>query len=186
MLKGSLNSPYIWWKQYEAPKFQPYLSNDNKWKTCGSATLSLVTGKSPSKIDKDLPKTQKHWSTLAFKKYLVKKGYTVIEVTKRNITNTNAYAFPLTSNHIIALNLEMDSDPNDGASWFLLHDNILYHNTEPEYNFNALYFLNKPPQNVLVIWHRKWQRVIKKVPAHSVYEQFSEYDYDTYSGDIHL
>ena len=154
MIRGSHNTKYIKWEDYYSPNFKPNLDDDYDWGTCGSPILSMITGLKPKTVEKYKPKTQRHWTTRAVKNYLINKGYTVIEVTRINVTNTHWIDYPLTSEHVIILNLEMDSCE---ASWFLLYDNTLYHNKYEETEFNCLFFLNKPPQNVLVVHHPKWE-----------------------------
>mgnify|MGYP001615428051 CR=1 FL=1 len=154
MIFGSLHSKKIDWSKYESPNFTPNLINYHRWKTCGSATLSLLTHRKAHFIDKDRPTTQRHWSSPAFKKYLLNHGYTTIEVTKLSVTNCNWLNYPLTENHVIALNLRINQSE---ASWYVLFQNNLYHNMYQEAEFNPLFFLNKPPQNVILVHHPKWR-----------------------------
>jgi len=154
MITGSLYSPSIRWEEYLCPKFKPYLNDQHKWKSCGSATLSLITRQKAHLIEKKLPKSQRHWSTLAFKRYLLSQGYTTIEVTKRNITNTYWKHYPLQPNHIVVMNIQLNTLE---ASWYVLYQNTLYHNMDEEEDFDSLFFLNKPPQNVIVVYHPKWK-----------------------------
>jgi len=154
MIRGSLNSKNIKWDNYLSPKFVPFIKDDYKWSTCGTPTLSLITGISCRTVEKYKPIKRKHWSNVSFKRFLINRNYTIIEVTKRNITKVNYWEFyPLKPDHLIILNLEMDEKE---ASWFLLHKNNLYHNKFREDNFNSLFFLNKPPQNVFLVYHKKW------------------------------
>ncbi len=152
MINGSIKK--IRWDSYSSPYLKiKSRTNNHDWNTCGSATLSLITGLAPGFIEKSLPKTVKHWSTLTMNKYLNSLGFTTITVSKNSIVNTEWTNYPLTPKHCLLLNVRCDLKEN---SWYVLHDNVLWHNLYRDENFNPMFFLNKPTQDVTLVWHPAW------------------------------
>jgi hypothetical protein len=124
----------------------------------------MLTGLDPQCIERHCPSIRKGWSTTAFRKFLVSIGYTVIPVTKNSVTNVSCFFWqklPLTKDHVIVMNSAVSAS---GASWFLLYNNQLWHNEYRETGFDAMFFLNKPTQDVLLVWHPTWWADIKKDP----------------------
>ena len=155
MIDGT--SQHINWNQYVSPRFKIKHPKLKKYFSCGTATLGLLTGKNLPFIEKFLPKTKKHWSTRSLSDYLLNNGYTVIQVTKNNVTNVGYWEKqPLNKDHVILINAQLDSRE---ASWFILHNNRLWHNDYEVDDFGPLYFINKPTQDVLLIWHKDWAPV---------------------------
>lgn len=145
------------WRQYEVPNlnldehetfhYSPYIS-------CGSASLSLLTRVKPEKVEKSCPNPRKGWFTSRVVKYLRDKGYTVIELSKEDLLKTNWTDFPINNNHCLMMNIRMDEKEN---SMFILHKGQLWHHYDSEPYFNNLFFINKPTQDVLLIFHKKWK-----------------------------
>lgn len=154
MIQGS-SVESVHWGELRAPEFEVHEIKSSNWTTCGTATLGLLTGFEPSRIEKYCPRPRIGWSTRAVSNYLLKRGYTVVEVTRKNVTNVGWMACPLVSDHVILINAELNTEE---ASWFILHKDVLWHNDYVEHSFNPLFFLNKPTQNVLVVWHPKWAK----------------------------
>ncbi len=152
MITGRLER--IDFKKYESPYFDPYLKNDYNWKTCGSSCISTICGIKAGTIEKYLPKNQKDWSNRALVNFLLNKNYTVIQITRRNITNTYWENEPLTPNHVLICNLELDRFE---ASWLVSHNLRIWHNFVEE-DFTPLTFVRKPIQNIFLVWHKKWTK----------------------------
>ena len=151
MINGSQNHR-IDFKKFESPNFVPYLMDNRGWESCGSACLSTVCGIPAKKIEKHLPKNQRHWSNQALSNFLKKKGYKVAQVTKNAVRKTYFEDSPLNSNHVLICNNVVD---RWDASYFLVFQNIVYHNFLV-WPTDLLFFVNKIPQNIFIVHHRKW------------------------------
>lgn len=147
------------WNNFRSPNLKIELpASRGDWRCCGSASLQLVTGKSASLIEKRFPHVKKRgWFTKPLARYLVELGYTVIEVTKNSVTSVDWSDYPLSSDHCLMINGMVDNQEN---TWWVLHKDVLYHNLYVERAFNSLFFLNKPTQDVLLVWHKKWAKKV--------------------------
>lgn len=149
----------IQWSKYHVYDFSPevkvslynHYKTRTQWKTCGTPILAILTGLSFRTIESHKP--NKHWTDSSITKFLRNNGFDVVEVTRNNVTNVYWEQFPINERHVILLNIEMDAHE---ASWFLLHDNILYHNLY-KMPFNGYFFLNKPIQSAFILNHQKWR-----------------------------
>lgn len=148
------------WEDYCANNFQPFLPSCSKafswrplWKTCGTTILSLITGLNPGKIESCLPKGRSHWSDTSITDFLQKRNYKTIQLTRLLVTNTYWENYPIHRDHVLILNVLMDKEE---ASYFLLFDNVLYHNFS-SVHFNNYFFINKPLQSAILVWHKKWK-----------------------------
>lgn len=144
------------WRSYESPS----LMLDQKktfyhipYKSCGSASLSLITGLSPGVIERSCPNPKIGWFTTRAVKFLKEKGYSVIELSKENILNAGWPAYPLNENHCLLMNVRVDSMEN---SMFVVHKGKVWHHYDPT-TLDGLFFLNKPTQDVLLVYHKKWK-----------------------------
>lgn len=147
----------IKWEQYESPKLdltKRKLFDDKEYVSCGSAALGLITGINPKTVEKSCPNPRSGWYTTRVIKYLRNKGYTVIELSKEDVLKNKWYQFSLNEKHCLLLNVRMDSEDN---SMFVVHRGNMWHNYEKETDYNPLFFLNKPTQDVLLICHKKWR-----------------------------
>ncbi len=152
MVDGTIKK--IEWDEYAAPNLNitvPLMRWG--WKSCGTASLALVTKKKPRLIEKHCPNVEVGWHTRTLARYLVNQGYTVVTVTKNSVTNVDWSRYPLTPDHCLMINGAVDTKEN---TWYVLHKNVLWHNLYVEESFNTLFFLNKPTQDVLLVWHPKW------------------------------
>ena len=156
MKKGKIEK--IDWNKYKAPDLNLRLPNkkDLDCISCGSISLSILTGLSPKFIEKYCPNPKHGWYTSRIKKFLLSRGYTVLDVTKRNVTNTVFFNYPVTSEHCLLLLMKVDKDD---YSTFIAHKNSLWHNFDDwSEDYNPLLFINKPVEDVMVIWHPKWNK----------------------------
>jgi hypothetical protein len=135
--------------------FYNHYKNREQWTTCGTPILAILTGLSFKYIEKQKP--NKHWTDRSITQFLKNRGFDIVELTKNNVTNVYWEQFPINERHVILLNIEMDALE---ASWFLLHDNILYHNLY-KMSFNSYFFLNKPIQSAFILNHGKWKKFEK-------------------------
>lgn len=151
MINGKVKE--IAWNKYTSPNFEVSKIKSNRWSSCGSPIISLITGVDPMYVERCCPNSKRGWSTRALTGYLTKKHYTVIQVTKNSVNNVYWQHYPLNPNHLLVINSSVDLKE---ASWFLLHKEQLWHNDYRQKFFNSLFFLNKPTQDVLLVWHPKW------------------------------
>jgi hypothetical protein len=131
------------------------------YNTCGSGLLSLLTNKSPTPIEKQLPKSAKHWSGLSLTNYLKKRKFNVIQLSKFGITSiSSSYGaedvIPINENHVLIASCLCCKEE---ASWFLIHKNIIYHHLVSYKQLNPLFFINKPTQEVWLVKHPSWKKV---------------------------
>lgn len=125
--------------------------------TCGSAALATLTGIHPKKIDKQLPKTQKHWSDTSLSNFLKKRHFDVVQLSKRGVTcletdYDTAMSMPVSKDHILVCNCLVCKNE---ASWFIVHKNLIWHNFEVS-ELTPLFFVNKPSQNIWLVRHQKF------------------------------
>ena len=86
-------------------------------------------------------------------------GYTAIELSKNGILTPDHEHFPIKQNHCLMMNVRLDSLAN---SMLVFHKGVMWHNFHVEHDFNSLYFLNKPTQDVILVYHPKWNKNKKK------------------------
>jgi len=144
-------------EKYEAPKLD--LEKRKRYSvmeytSCGSAALSLITGIRPSTVERFCPNPRVGWYTSRAIKYLKEKGYTVLELSKEDVLKGHWSTFPLNQRHCLLMSVRMNNEEN---SMFVLHNGILWHNFESEPYYNGLFFLNKPTQDVLLIFKKSWR-----------------------------
>ncbi len=145
------------WKGYESPKLNLKDRKAFGWDSyisCGSAALSLITGLSPTTVEKSCPHPKTGWYTSRVIKFLRAKGYTVIEISKKDVLNSYCLDFPINKNHCLLMNVRMDNKEN---TMFVTHKGKLWHHYECEPYFNNLFFINKPTQDVLLIFKKDWK-----------------------------
>jgi len=158
MQKGS-STRNIKWDKYIAPSLNLSVPNTNlDCASCGTAALSLITGISPKNVEKYCPDAWKGWYTSRVIKFLRMKGYKVIEVTKNSVTNTYWQMMPIGYQHCLIVTAHTNQDD---ASMFVLHKGNIWHNFHKNRD-NALLFINKPTQDVLLVWHKKWNKEKRK------------------------
>ena len=153
---------HINWEDYSSPNFVPHkFPRNTEFESCGTAAFCTITGFDPEQVDKRYNvKYNEGWHTIDFAKRLRNHGYTVITVSKNNVTNvrdrwhTRAWDNrPLKKNHLIVINGMIMRDEN---SFFIMHNNKLWHNFR-QIRLDPLFFLNKPTQDVLIISNDKWK-----------------------------
>ena len=159
MRENSKINKKIEWSQYSSPGL--YLEKRRRYKSssfisCGSSAIGIVTGIHPEIVEKSCKNPNTGWYTGNVIKFLRSKGYTVIELSKNGILKSGWMDFPIRENHCLMMNTRMDGKEN---SMFVLHKDRLWHNYEDETEswLNNLFFINKPTQDVLLIYHKKWK-----------------------------
>ena len=157
MIDGTVK--HVDWNQYESPNFEINLEHKyDSHHCCASCALSMISGISPKRIDAWKTGDKSSWHTISIKKWLVQHGYTVITVTKNSVTNVgkgNSWLnCPLNNNHVILMNCMVNHKENSAV---VCHAGQLWHNFEHDFEFNPLFFLNKPAQDVFVIFNKKWK-----------------------------
>lgn len=126
--------------------------SSDHYKSCASAALSLLTNLSIKTVEKFCSDTT--WSTSMIVKFLKSKGYVVIEISKGGILSHKCDGGqPLTQNHCLLINANSDSEEN---SLYIMHMNKVYHHFHLAAEKDPLFFFNKPTQDVLLVYHKKW------------------------------
>jgi len=120
---------------------------------CASACLSMLTNIHPLYIDIKCKNAFKGFRTFEVIKFLKEKGFTVIELSKQAVLNTEWFDTPIKSDHCLLVNC---SSTNEENSMVVVHKGEVWHNFEKEKN-PGLYFINKPTQDVLLVFHKKWR-----------------------------
>lgn len=139
--------------------------SDNHYNSCASAALSLLTNISVRTIEKFCP--DKAWSTSMISKFLKSKGYVVIEVSKGGIlSHTYNGGEPLSKHHCLLINANSDAEEN---SLYIMHRNKVYHHFHLQVENDPLFFFNKPTQDVLLVFHKKWNKNHERVLSHWFY-----------------
>lgn len=143
-------------RKYRVSRFSPHLYDMmvRPYDTCGTAVLSTITGESPIKVEKHLPRGQRHWTDTALTNYLKQKGYIVKKVTKCDVTGDPTFVqYPITDQHVVITTKLVCK--NEGT-WTLTYNGAEYHNFEV-YKMNPLEYLNNPIMSAYVVYHRKWK-----------------------------
>lgn len=150
-----------WLKALETLKFKPKLRDfDSSFHGgCGTATLSLITGISPAKIDRNLPKHIDYWSDKRMKNFLRKHGYEVTEITVSRVTqNPHCQEEPITSRHVLLISQEIFMRE---ATWAVIYGFQRYHNFRPE-ELHPMELINNPLMTVYAVSHPKWDNMPPK------------------------
>src|SRR3990167_3325613 len=100
-------------KKFKNNRFKTY-------KTCGSAALSVITTIAPDNIEKKLPKNQKHWSDRALCDFLRSRNYTVLPITRSDVTSPSVISNLITSGHVLITGQDVcqTSEGEREGSWF--------------------------------------------------------------------
>jgi hypothetical protein len=163
MKEGAITKKVNDWRRYKASEL--YLEDSKffrshafysakHYESCGSAALSLLTNIKVETIEKFCPNPKRGWTTSRIIKYLKLKGYTVIELSKGGILSHGYWGDDaLTKSHCLLINAHADSEEN---SLFIMHKNKVYHHFHLQSEDDPLFFFNKPTQDVLLIYHKKW------------------------------
>ena len=162
MKDGNYNLNFDW-ESVESPKLD-LSKNFNRfhqkmYDTCGTGAISLITGLHPKFIEKQLPKPRKHWTDSSICRFLNKRGYKTIPLTKNLVTsmsNESPYAelfYIVTQYHCLLLNSLVCQDE---ASFFVLHNGHVYHNFKKDY-IDPLFLINRPTQTAFIVCHKKWR-----------------------------
>ncbi len=160
LMVDSTRQTNVKWQELEAPRFVPHIQHrHDDYSNCGAAILSLITGESPKSIEKKYPKIKKGMPSATFAAMLRGRGYTVVTVAKNNVTKVSDLPAwrcwkcrPINDNHVLVMNIHVTNKEN---SMFLLNQGILWHHFEP-LEYDPLFLLNKPTQDVMVVWHPNW------------------------------
>lgn len=145
------------WKEYESKNLHLEDRKPSIWNSyisCGSAALGLVTGISAKTVEKSCPNPKVGWYTRRVIKYLREKGFTVIEISKKDVLKSYCLDFPINDKHCLLMNVRMEGEEN---TMFVVHKGKLWHHYECEPYFNNLFFINKPTQDVLLVFKKGWK-----------------------------
>lgn len=115
---------------------------------CGATALALITGSNP----RDINVRNAHYSDNFMVKFLRKNKFSVYEVNKANLSNKKTWSYSLQSNHLILFSsLILKKE----ASWFVLFNDILFHNFEIR-KMTYQDTINFPIDSMYVIYNKKW------------------------------
>lgn len=144
----------IHWEKWLMPRWTPkcqFVNSPKRWSTCGSATMSLVTGLDPAYIESRLPRTQLHWSTRSAAKFLNRCGWKTLILPPKGIVSTlNEFTWDnatLSPQHLVMVNCYTSAKE---ASWFLVENGRVWHNfyIEPA---GPLFLLRRPLQDAIFL-----------------------------------
>ena len=127
--------------------------------SCGTAILSLLTGNPAKSIDSWRRRNYRSTSDYSDRmviKYLKNHSFDTKEVTRRLVTSMSFYSegyYVLGDNHVLLCNCLTKQNE---ASWYILHQNILFHNVSIR-ECDNLFFVNRPPQSIYVVKHKEWK-----------------------------
>lgn len=124
--------------------------------SCGSAALSLITGIDVLKVEKGCLNPLRGWPTTTAVKWLRKKGYVVIELSKDGVLTHNHHEYLIHDNHVLLINARVEKKEN---SMFVVHKHYIWHNFEYEC-LSPLFFINRPTQDVLLVWHKDFDKIL--------------------------
>lgn len=156
MLDGKKPKKKTDWTKHESPRLQLSHKHEHEdYKSCASAALSMITGLSTKTLDR-MNGNKEEWTWRDTAVFLKQRGYTMLEVTKELICDTHWKRHNLNDNHLLWCCCRVG--PEDYSA-VLAHGGKLYHNFEEVRD--ALFFLNKPTEYVVVISHPK----LKDKPA---------------------
>lgn len=138
---------------YLAPEFDLFKRkafDTDSFVSCGSASLSLITGINVRTVEKHCINPLRGWPTTRVIKYLRKKGYVVIELSKDGVLTRNHHEYLIKRSHVLLINARVEKNEN---SMFVVHQNNIWHNFAAD-SLSPLFFLNRPTQDVLLVWHK--------------------------------
>jgi hypothetical protein len=120
--------------------------------------LSLLTGITPSVVERQLPARQTDWSDAAILAFLKRRHFRVATLSKYGVTDLAPKTpdwerCPVTSNHVLLCNLLMCRNE---ASWLVITQNEAFHNFDRT-PLSPLTFVNKPPQSIYLVMHKAWK-----------------------------
>ncbi len=105
-------------------KFPLHLFNkeDFQLSGCGPNALALITGVDPKTV-----KGKDHASDRFMVNFLRRKGFSVYQITKANLTNTKIVSYPVTDQHVV---LYSSLVRKKEATWGVLYSGFVFHNFE--------------------------------------------------------
>lgn len=138
-----------------SPCFDPYLKWEDQFNfSCGTTAISTLTGISPTKIQKLIPKNIKYWTDKAMIKYLKSKGYNIFEITKSNITQDKFFrSYSIGPHHVLLVGQFI---MRDEGTWSIVYNGQYIHNFD-SCPLKLYEFFNNPTDTVYVISHKKWK-----------------------------
>ena len=114
---------------------------------CGATALSLITGDDPLSI-----RNRKDWKSSYLVSYLRKRGFSVANLTERNLTNFKYIVYPIKNFHVVLARVKLIKGE---ASWIVLYDNNCYHNFEIM-KMVPYDLLNHPILEAFLVSHPSW------------------------------
>lgn len=118
---------------------------------CGATALALITGDNPTKIA--AKNGRRHYSDRFMVDYLRKKGISVYEVNRANLSQSKEWKHQLSDNNVI---LYSANTAKGEQSWFLTFNSYIYHNfiiSKASY----LDLLNFPIDSCHVLCKNNWK-----------------------------
>lgn len=117
---------------------------------CGATALGLITGVSPSKIAEK--NGRRHYSDRFMVDYLRKKGVSVYEVNRANLTRSKQWEHQLSDNNVV---LYSAHTAKGEQSWFLTFNSYIYHNFIIS-KASHLDLLSFPIDSMFILFSKKW------------------------------
>lgn len=140
------------WAEWKMPNFHVNFDHqfNHAHSCCGGCCVSMITGEDPNKVDKKL-KWKDDARTGKMVRHLESRGYDVMRLGPRTVSDSRhccAWSNPtLTEDHVLLLGCMTDAEE---ASWFLFHQEIIWHNFQ-RWTDSPLFLLRNPAEDVLLI-----------------------------------
>lgn len=149
MRSGTYRSKPIDFTKFEAGRFVPFLFERQTFEQfgCGYCAMALLTGISPIRLRAQFK--ENHVSDKRIVRFLQDNEFSIVELTKANVTQTFA---PLKSYHVILFSQLLLKGE---ATWCVLHDGFCYHNFDIRL-IKSLEFVNRPLLSMYLVWHPRY------------------------------
>lgn len=140
------------WHEWKMPNFHIDFTHqfNHAHSCCGGCCVSMITGEAPIKIDRKM-KWSEDATTGKMIRCLESKGFDVMKVGLRAVSDSRQCCAwnneSLTEEHLLLIGAMTDAKE---ASWFLLHQGIVWHNFS-RWSNSPLFLLNNAPEDVLLI-----------------------------------
>jgi hypothetical protein len=140
--------------KYLSFKFSPNIAHKWNIDNCGSNLVSMITGEHPETINRKYNNNREGWSTRSVIRYLKKREISCFPLNISTMIDTAPHHQNLKNTHVVIANIRISTRIN---SWFLIYRDKFWHNFNTcEFTYGPLFFLNKPPQDVILLWKEEW------------------------------
>lgn len=159
MEQGSYGRKPIDFARYKVSKFVPHIYGGAVFGIhgCGSTALALLTGENPL----DIPQRE-HWADRFMIAHLRERGFEVLKLTQRNVTNFEfANVYPITDDHVILACMKFRRGE---ASWAVIYNKMMFHNFEIT-TMETYELFNHPIITVYLVRHPLWDTRGKRKAA---------------------